>query len=163
MSKKYALFFVFLFYFSITTLHAQTLASFYAAFVASFEKSSWRLYEKEIFPSYETYKQRFHLHHDANTTKKYEALRQKVYRSWHEAIQQLPSGASLQIISTQETLMCPTKDVQTRCYKHTLKLKANEKYLAIELHDCFDDDRVRCYGVLEANISTVPFAKRPLK
>ncbi|MBN2825097.1 MAG: hypothetical protein JXQ76_07240 [Campylobacterales bacterium] len=156
MNKKYFLFVIFLFYFSITTLHAKTQASFYTTLVESFEKSSWGLYEKEIFPSFATYKQRFHLNDDKNTTKKYEDLRQKAYLSWQNVVQQLPANASLHIIVAYETLICPTKDVRTRCYKHTVEFTANEKHFTIELHPCFDDDRVRCYGVLDANVSTAP-------
>ncbi len=131
---------------SIATLHAQTLTSFYATLIESFEKSSWRLYENVIFPSYETYKQRFYLYRDENSTQ-YEALRHKVYRSWQNIAQQLQTNASIQIINTHETLTRPTKDVRTRRYKYTLQLKANEKYLVIEVDDClFDDDGVRCFG-----------------
>jgi len=133
---------------SITTLHAQALASFYTTLVESLEKSSWRLYENEIFPSYETYKQRFEFYRDENSTK-YEALRQKAYRSWQNVAQQLETNASMQIINTHETLTRPTKDVRTRRYKYTLQLKANKKYFAIELDDClFDNDGVRCFGEL---------------
>ncbi|KIM07261.1 MAG: hypothetical protein KU28_07015 [Sulfurovum sp. PC08-66] len=131
---------------SMTTLHAQTVASFYATLIESFEKSSWRLYENEVFPSYETYKQRFDPYHDENTTR-YEALRQKVYRSWQNIAQQLESNASMQIMSTHETLTCPTKDVRTRRYKHTLQLKTNKNYFAIEVDDCLFDDGIRCFGV----------------